>query len=209
MIDIQQLWVFCSASVLLSLSPGPDNLFVMAESARHGWRSGVLVTFGLCTGLLFHTLGVALGLAALVRGSLLLFTLLKWAGVLYLLFLAYSALRATGEDGSAHDAAAAAPPFRLYRRGIVMNLSNPKVSLFFLAFLPQFADPNKGPLVPQLLLLGFLFMAAALLVFILISLIAGHAGSGLRRSGPARRILPRLSALVFLGLAVRLFFAER
>ncbi|ABB23776.1 LysE family translocator [Pelodictyon luteolum] len=209
MIHTTLLPVFISASVLLALSPGPDNLFVVTQSARRGWRSGFILTLGLCTGLVFHTLSVAFGLAALIRGSLPVFTLLKAAGALYLLFLAYRALTSKCGPDDAGGASPAIPPVRLYRRGIVMNITNPKVSLFFLAFLPQFADPESGPLVPQFLLLGLIFIAATLPVFTLLSLIAGHAGGRLRRSERAQRITGRLSALLYIGLALRLALGER
>ncbi|MDP8306506.1 MAG: LysE family translocator [Candidatus Chlorobium antarcticum] len=205
MIDAAVVSVFFSASVLLALSPGPDNLFVIAESARNGWRAGFLVTLGLCSGLVFHTLAVAFGLAALIRESAMLFFLLKVAGAGYLLLLAWKAF-------SSGDAPHSVPigvlsPVKLYRRGIVMNLSNPKVSLFFLAFLPQFADPRRGPLVPQFLLLGLLFIVAAFGAFTLFSLVAGHAGSLFWQSPRAQRIINRMSALVFLGLALKLLIS--
>lgn len=218
MIQTTLLPVFISASVLLALSPGPDNIFVMTESARRGWRSGFVLTLGLCTGLIFHTLSVAFGLAALIRGSVLIFTLLKAAGALYLLFLAYRSL--TPEDGTegaagaegadgAGGAAAASPASRLYRRGIVMNITNPKVSLFFLAFLPQFADPNNGALMPQFLMLGLLFIAASLIVFTLLCIIAANAGRRLRQSARAQWLTGRFMALLYVGLALRLALGER
>ncbi len=215
MIQTTLLPVFISASVLLALSPGPDNIFVMTESARRGWRSGFVLTLGLCTGLIFHTLSVAFGLAALIRGSDLIFTLLKAAGALYLLFLAYRSITpkdgtdgADGADGAV-GVAPASPASGLYRRGIVMNITNPKVSLFFLAFLPQFADPDNGALMPQFLMLGLLFIAASLIVFTLLCIIAANAGRRLRQSAGAQRLAGRFMALLYVGLALRLALGER
>ena len=205
--ELSQLLVFFATSVLLALSPGPDNLFVMAQSVQNGRAAGLLVTLGLATGLVVHTLAVALGLAALVQASSLAFTLLKFAGAAYLLYLAVKAFRSGGDSAVAADV----PPDRvkLYRRGIIMNLSNPKVSLFFLAFLPQFADPARGPVVPQLLLLGLVFIAATLLVFGTLSLLAGGAGERLRRSERARTVINRVAGAVFTALALKLVLAER
>jgi RhtB (resistance to homoserine/threonine) family protein len=207
MIDQHVLIVFFVSSALLSLSPGPDNLFVMAQSARNGRLAGIMVTLGLCTGLVVHTLAVAFGLAALVAASAVVFTLLKFAGAAYLLFLAWKSFHADAEADSSE--AEQVERGKLYRRGIVMNISNPKVSLFFLAFLPQFADPKKGPLVPQLLLLGVVFIVAALLVFSLLSLVAGGAGARFRRSAKVRRVANRIAGTIFTGFALKLLFSER
>lgn len=168
MIDSNVLLAFFTTSVILALSPGPDNLFVLAQSAQNGRRAGLFVTLGLATGLIGHTVAVAFGLAAIVHSSALAFTILKGVGAAYLLYLAWQALRAAaltgqGEPVQAHSMGA------LYRRGIVMNLSNPKVSLFFMAFLPQFADPRYGSMRGQFFQLGAVFIMATILVFGVIS----------------------------------------
>lgn len=153
MFEAKMLFMFFTTSILLALSPGPDNLFVMAQAAQQGRRAGLLVTLGLCTGLLVHTAGVTFGLAALFKASATAFALLKFAGAGYLLFLAWQAFHAGTETGPTANLDRLSGP-RLYRRGIIMNITNPKVSIFFLAFLPQFADPARGSLAMQLLLLG-------------------------------------------------------
>jgi len=204
-LDIQLL--FLTTALLLGLGPGPDNLFVMAQAAQHGARAGLLVTAGLCTGLLVHTAAVALGLAALFAASQLAFTALTFAGAAYLLYLAWQAWR--GASSALLPATDPASYAKLYRRGVIMNLSNPKVSIFFLAFLPQFAAPARGPLAPQLLLLGALFIVATIVVFGALSLLAGHFGERLRRLPAAQRWINRVAALLFLGLALRLVFVSR
>ena len=199
---VDLLATFFVAALLLALAPGPDNLFVLTQSATGGKGAGLSVTLGLCTGLVGHTLAVVLGVAALVKASAVAFTALKLVGAGYLLYLAWQAFRAPATPLAA---VAAAPGYgRLYRRGIVMNLTNPKVSLFFLAFLPQFADPARGPLAPQLLLLGGLFIVATLLVFGAVALLAGSLGDRLNRSPGLQRLLNRLAATVFVGLALHL-----
>lgn len=208
MLTIETALVFFAASVVLALAPGPDNLFVLAQSALHGRRAGWLVTLGLCTGLLGHTAAVVVGVAALFQASALAFTVLKIAGAAYLLYLAWQTLRApTGvEDGPAVPAAGA---WALYRRGILMNLTNPKVSIFFLAFLPQFADPARGSIPLQMISLGALFMLSTVLVFGAIAAVAGTLGQALARSTRVRRWMNRIAAAVFAGLALRLIVAER
>lgn len=208
MIDPKMLFMFFTTSVLLALSPGPDNLFVMTQAGRHGRKAGLLVTLGLCTGLLFHTAAVTFGLAALFKASAAAFTILKFTGACYLLYLAWKAFRAGTESGPT-AAADQLNSVSLYRRGIIMNITNPKVSIFFLAFLPQFTDPAKGPLSAQLLLLGGVFIIAAMVVFGAISILAGVFGERFRGSAHAQKVLNRAAAGIFAGLALKLALAQR
>lgn len=192
---------FFAVSVLLALSPGPDNVFVLMQSAMRGRAAGLLVVLGLCSGLLVHTAAVALGLAALIAASPIAFTALTWVGALYLLYLAWLAWQAPPMP---LDTKATKDAGRLYGRGIIMNVTNPKVSIFFLAFLPQFVAPERGSVALQVLWLGFIFMLATLLVFGAIALTAGSLGQTLARSARAQRVLNRCAALTFAALALRL-----
>ncbi|NTU58335.1 MAG: LysE family translocator [Chlorobiaceae bacterium] len=208
MIESHTLFIFFSTALLLALSPGPDNLFVIAQSAQNGRKAGFAVTLGLCTGLVGHTLAVAFGLAAVVQASAMAFMILKTAGALYLLYLAWQAWRA----GAVNDQAAAVPALSdldLYRRGIIMNLTNPKVSLFFLAFLPQFADPRHGSMALQFLQLGAVFIFATMIVFGGLSLAAGGLGDRFRRSPSSLQFINRVASAVFVGLALKLALSER
>lgn len=207
MIGGETLAAFFAASLALGIAPGPDNLFVLTQATLHGTRAGLMVTLGLCTGLLFHTAAVTLGLAALIEASSVAFAVLRIAGALYLLWLAWQALRAG--TASAAQAPPALSAAQYYRRGIVMNAANPKVSLFFLAFLPQFADPARGPLAAQFILLGGVFIVATLLVFGGIAFAAAHLGKWLARSPGTRTMLNRIAAGIFVALAARLAFLTR
>lgn len=202
------LSVFFAASLLLGLTPGPDNLFVLAQAAQRGKFAGIVVTLGLSTGILFHTLAVALGAAALFSTSALAFNVLKYVGAAYLVYLAYQSWQASAHSGQQARVADVSLK-RLYGRGIVMNITNPKVSIFFLAFLPQFTDPASGPLLPQFLLLGILFVLSTFLIFGGISFLAGWIGAFLRSSGRTERILNRTAGIIFLSLAAKLAFTER
>lgn len=208
MIDSGTLGVFFTASVILGVAPGPDNIFVLTQSALSGRMAGVMVTLGLCTGLLVHTAAVAFGVAALVQASTLAFTLLKLIGAGYLLFLAWQAFTAGASDLGT-DAPPAVSAWRLYRRGIIMNITNPKVSIFFLAFLPQFVDPALGAVSLQMILLGGVFIVATLMVFGSISFLAGMIGQWLSGSAAAQCWLNRLAGSVFSLLAVKLLLTER
>lgn len=210
---LETLVAFFGVAVILALTPGPDNIFVLLQSAQRGWRAGLAVVVGLCSGILVHTAAVALGLAAVFAASAVAFTVLKFCGAAYLAYLAWQALRARPEvvSGQAPATPAGSPPspWRMVGRGMVMNLTNPKVLVFFLAFLPQFADPALGGVAPQLMVLGIVFMVATLLVFSAIACFSGVFGTLLQRSARAQTVLNRVAGLVFLGLAVRLATVDR
>lgn len=204
----ETLFAFFGVSILLCVSPGPDNIFVLLQSAMHGRRAGLLVVAGLCTGLIVHTSAVALGLAAVFAASETAFTILKLIGALYLVWLAWQAFWAPAgalPDGQTPAGGAA----RMYRRGVFMNITNPKVGIFFLAFLPQFVDPALGTVSVQVFWLGLTFILATFLVFGAIACFAGVIGGFLRRSECAQRALNWLTGCVFLALAARLALAQR
>lgn len=160
MLSLDTTLTFFVASVMLALVPGPDNVFVLLHSAAHGWRSGLLVVLGLCTGLLFHTAAVALGLAALMASSSFAFTALTLLGAVYLLWLAWQSWNAPVHSSDATSSLDNPMPDSIlstrqtYSRGVLMNITNPKVAIFFLAFLPPFVVANQGAVGLQILLLG-------------------------------------------------------
>lgn len=205
MLPIESLIPFIVASALLAIAPGPDNIFVLTQSTLYGKRSGILITLGLCTGLIFHTSLVALGVATLLKTSGWAFDALKITGAVYLLYLAWQLLktplqRLHGDNVALSDKA-------LYMRGIIMNITNPKVSIFFLAFLPQFADPGFGPVPPQILLLGAVFGLLSLLIFSAIATVAARIGHWLQQ--PTIQLhLNRLTALIFVLLALNLLLSS-
>jgi len=207
MIPSDVLVTYFIACIILAVAPGPDNIFVLTQSALRGRKAGILVVLGLCSGLLIHTTGVSLGVAVIFQTSELAFTLLKFAGAGYLIYLAWGAFRAgsteiEGEKSTLTHA-------QLFRRGIIMNITNPKVTIFFLAFLPQFANPARGPISIQMLILGGFFILASILVFGAIALAAGTLGDWLKRSEKAQKIMNRIAGVVFLGLAAKLLLSER
>ena len=206
--SVDTLLAFLATALVLGFTPGPDNLFVLMQSATQGRRAGLVVVLGLCTGIVVHTAAVALGLAALLAASPLAFTLMKAAGAAYLLYLAWGAWHAPAA-ALPGTSAPAQPLWALYRRGIVMNLSNPKVLLFFFALLPQFVAADRGPVALQLAVLGAVFILATLLAFGSIAFAAGLLGERLRRSPGLQRGLNRCAALVFAGLALRLATVQR
>jgi threonine/homoserine/homoserine lactone efflux protein len=200
--SLSTLIAFFGISLVLGFTPGPDNLFVLLQSATRGARAGMVIVSGLCSGLLVHTLIVAVGLGALLVASSVAFTVLKSAGAAYLAFLAWQAWRAPvgTTPGKVPEVDAA----HLYKRGLVMNLSNPKVVIFFLAFLPQFVVANRGHIPLQIAVLGMSFIGASLIAFGIIAFFSGMGGKLLLRSTRAQRLLNRFSSLVFVALAAKL-----
>lgn len=204
---LETLMAFAAASIVLAFAPGPDNIFVLTQSAMNGARAGVAVTFGLATGLILHTAAVVLGLAALIQVSPVAFFALKLIGAAYLLYLAWGAFRARPEALGSENAGLSLVQY--YRRGIIMNATNPKVTIFFLAFLPQFVDPAAGNATAQMLLLALVFFIVTLVVFSGVALASGWLGQALSRSPKAQTIINRIAGLVFVGLAARLLVTER
>jgi threonine/homoserine/homoserine lactone efflux protein len=203
MLPIETLATFFAASTLLALAPGPDNLFVLTQSALRGRGAGLMVMLGLCTGLVGHSVAVALGVAVIFQTSAIAFTALKMLGAAYLIYLGWQAFRASPTEIKGEEKGAA--DFRkLYCRGILMNITNPKVSIFFLAFLPQFADPARGPISIQMLLLGGVFILSTILVFGCIALLAGTLGRWLNRSARTQKVMNRLAGALFVALALKL-----
>lgn len=210
MLTLEVLMVFIAASIALDLAPGPDNIFVLTQSALYGRLAGLIVTLGLCTGLLLHTTAVALGVAVIFQTSALAFTLLKIVGALYLLYLAWGAYRAGASKWEDGGKARADISFKkLYMRGIMMSTTNPKLAIFFLAFLPQFADPARGSITAQIFMLGAVFLVIALMVFSAIAWGAGFLGNWLKQSPGAQKLMNRMASFVFVALAIRLATAER
>ena len=198
MLTPDAMMAFFAAALLLSIAPGPDNIFVLTQSALFGVGAGIITTLGLVTGLCVHTTAVALGVAAIFQTSALAFTLLKVAGAGYLLWLAWLSFRAGASttdvaDGAASGTGSNFPGYMtLYRRGIVMNVTNPKVSLFFLAFLPQFCDPARGSVALQVLSLGVLFMLATIVVFWTVAALGGRLAVWFNRSKRGQVMMQRV-----------------
>jgi threonine/homoserine/homoserine lactone efflux protein len=204
---------FFVTTALLALSPGPDNLFVLIQSARFGGRAGLSITAGLCTGLLGHTLAVLLGVAALLQTSAVAFTVLKILGALYLIYLAYKAWNApvgghSMEECDTGESASKPSNTRYYRTGILMNLTNPKVTLFFLAFLPQFVNPSAGQPEVQIMIFAALTIISSFIVFSVIALVASALSKLLFTKPIYERGLNRFAATVFAGLAVKLMMSR-
>jgi threonine/homoserine/homoserine lactone efflux protein len=206
--DPHSLLLFVGAGLVLNVTPGPDLLYILGRSVAQGRSAGVLSALGIGAGCLVHVLGAALGLSALLLAVPLAYDLVRWAGAVYLVVLGAKALRS--RTGALEvKALAPVPPLRIFLQGALTNVLNPKVALFFLAFLPQFADPARGPLAPQLLLLGAIFTVNGALVCVAFALFASRVGAWLRTRHGISRHLDRVTGGLFVALGLRLALLER
>ena len=197
---------FIAASIVLSFVPGPDNIFVMTQSALKGWRVGFFTTLGLCTGLVGHTLLVAVGVSVIFQTSAIAFNGLKILGACYLVYLGWLSLK--NEELVLGESKEKSTNQSYYITGIIMNLTNPKVALFFLVFLPQFVNVSGGSVTIQILTLGLLFILSALCVFSSIAFLGSFLESFLKKSKSVGNNINKLAALVYFALAINLFFVS-
>lgn len=201
---LAQLLAFLAAAVLITATPGPDNLMVLGVGMSRGRRRGIAFGLGCALGCLSHTALAVLGVSALVAASPIAFTALKWIGGGYLVWLGLRALRSRGGRLSGTAGATDETAATLFRRGLAANAVNPKVVLFFLSFLPQFVVPAQGPVALQLGVLGLVFTAQAALIFALLGAFAGSIGAWLNRRPGAGAWLDRIAGVVFIGLGLRI-----
>ena len=203
-LSTETIIAFVTASVILSLVPGPDNLFVMSHSALKGWRIGFYTTLGLCTGLIGHTVLVAIGVSVIFQTSAIAFNGLKVVGACYLLYLAWLSVQNKDLNLGGTDKNSTNRSY--YLTGVIMNLTNPKVALFFLVFLPQFVNTSNDNVTIQIFLLGLLFILSALCVFTSIAYLASFLENFLKKSKTVNKNLNILAAIVYFTLAINLFF---
>ncbi|WP_163508117.1 LysE family translocator [Fodinicola acaciae] len=202
--NAQLFATFLLAAVILQLTPGPGMLFIVAQGMAGGIRAGRAAACGTASGMLVHTAAVSVGLAAALQAIPAAMQVLRLAGAAYLLWLAVRSFRAATPLVDASGAPARDPFGTVYLRGLINNLTNPKIMLFYVAFLPQFVDPSLGRLPLQLFLLGLTMLALGLAVDLTVGGSAGHVGRFLRRHAAANRWLNRLAGAVYGLLAALL-----
>lgn len=199
------LWGFISAAVLLTLMPGPDILFVITQSITRGKKAGITFAGGLCTGLIVHVTTVSLGVSVILLSSPIAFSLLKIAGATYLLYLGIKAFIARKVNHfNLQDSTAVSG--KLYRKGILMNILNPKVILFFLAFFPQFIDKSIENPVPQMLLLGLIFMVQAFLIFSLVAMLADRLARKIMQDPKIAWGVNIAEAVIYCSIGISILF---
>lgn len=208
MLAPEQFLGFLLAAILLTASPGPDNLMVLGLGMSKGRKQGMVFGLGCALGCLSHTLLAVLGVSALIAASPVAFTALRVGGGLYLVWLGYNALRSQGGSKTSDGNAAPQSLRSLFTKGLVANAINPKVVLFFLSLLPQFVIPANGNVPGQMLALGVTFTVQAAILFGLLGYFAGAIGAWLNRKPGAGKWLDRIAGTVFVALGIKLIVAR-
>ena len=214
-LGLHDLWLFAATVFVFNLTPGPDLLFTLARTLQHGVRGGIAAAFGIGAGCVVHTLAAAFGLAAVLAASAEAFSAVKWIGAAYLVWLAIGMLRAEPKTNRNVDAEPVAAPIatqagfaRIFRQGLLTNALNPKVAIFFLAFLPQFIDAGSPHKSLAFLALGAWFIAQGVIFLVAFSALVAPLGRW-QASTRMRRCLRALGGTLFLGMAARLALAQR
>jgi len=208
-IDFSTLGVFMAASIALYIAPGPDLIYVATRAMGQGRRAGMLSAFGVSTGVLVHMFAASFGLAVLLQVWPTAFVVIKWAGIAYLIYLGIRMLLSKQHDLDLAPTRHARSDWRLYRQGFFCNILNPKIALFFLAFLPQFTDAALGDVTLQMLFFGAVFATGGLAWILMIAYVFGHAGNWVARHPRALRAQKWITGSSMLGLALFVALEER
>lgn len=196
------LLAFIIATSALALSPGPDNIYVLLQSITHGTKYGIATVCGLISGCLLHTTLVAFGVSAIIQANENLFFIIKLFGAFYLVYLAYKVYSASDKIALSSTAVPKKTYGQLFKQGVIMNVLNPKVSIFFLAFFPGFLfDDNLSPVI-QFYVLGLLFMLTSFIIFSGIAILAGLISSAIKTHQHIGVILKWLQIVVFVAIAI-------
>ena len=198
---IESLISFSIATLFLALSPGPDNLYVIAQSLANGPKSGIATTIGLISGCIVHTTLLAFGVSAIIAASETLFYGLKVMGACYLLFLAYNVFRSNAHF-DLKDKASKKSYSQLFKQGVIMNLVNPKILIFFLAFFPGFLWDEYQHTIYQFYVLGILFMVISFIIFSGLAILAGYISTTLNENKNVSVLLKWTQIVVFVGIAI-------
>jgi len=205
MLGIHDFWLFVAAGLVLNVTPGPDTFYILGRSVSQGRAAGVLSALAITTGCLFHTTAAALGLSVILARSAMAFQIVRYAGAAYLVFLGFRMIfsGATELDGTTRSPARQRL-WVIYRQGVITNVLNPKVALFFLAFLPQFIDPKTPTRVSAFLLLGAVFMFNGTLWCLLLAWFAGSVSEKVRANPRAQIAMKRGTGALCIGLGAKL-----
>jgi len=209
MIELTNLYLFIAASILLAFSPGPDNIYVMTQGITKSKMAAFVTTLGLSTGVVIHTSAAAFGISAIFNTSEMAFNVLKFAGAFYLMYMAYKAFKHRNDELTFGQKHSSKDLKSLYTKGFIMNTLNPKVSIFFLAFLPQFVTVSNGNVPMQMITLGVVFMVVTVVVFTAMGIIANKFGEKIVANTAISRYLNTITAGVFLTLGLKLALSQR
>jgi len=209
MFGIHDLPLFVISGLLLNILPGPDSLLIMTRSATQGWRAGVAATMGICTGTMVHVLAAAVGLSAILATSATAFMAVKYVGAAYILYMALGLLLSKRKDAAA---AATIPPLpyrKIFAQGLLTNVLNPKVALFFLAFVPQFIDAGAASKPLAFVILGCIFNFNGMLWSVFLAVFTGLASARLKVAPGVALWLNRVTGGLFVWLGIKLALSKQ
>ena len=198
----EQLIAFLIASILLTFSPGPDIIFVLVQGMSKGKKAGIITTLGLASGILVHTSLVAFGVSAVIKQSETLFLFIKIFGALYLFYLAFRVFKSDSDFSLTSKSVIIDRKRALFKQGFIMNVLNPKVTIFFLAFFPRFLWDMEGSTVYQFYILGLLVMLLTIIIFGLVAILGGKIALFLKNHPSSGKVLKWFQIVVFIGIGV-------
>jgi RhtB (resistance to homoserine/threonine) family protein len=204
MLGTQNLWLFVVSGILLNILPGPDTLYIVGRSLSQGRKAGVSSALGISSGCMVHTLAAAFGLSAVLAASASAFMIVKFAGAAYLMYLGIRMLLERKAADAGPEIFAPQNSWTIYRQGILTNVLNPKVALFFLSFLPQFVNPASDTKIAAFLFLGAVFIFNGTIWCLIVVWFASALGRRLRESSSAASIIRRATGALFVGLGLKL-----
>ncbi len=207
--DSTSYWLlFFSAAFAINISPGPDLIYILSRTIAQGRKIGIASSLGVCSGALFHVFAAALGLSAILATSAIAFSIVKYIGAAYLIYLGWQALRSNGISFDTPKKGKKISVWTAYKQGVLIDIFNPKVAIFFMAFLPQFIRPNMGSTSAQMLFLGFLVILVAIVVEFFIVITASQTTQYFRNNRKSAIWLDRLLGSILIGLGLRLALIE-
>ena len=207
--DSASYWLlFFSAAFAINISPGPDLIYILSKTIAQGRKIGIASSLGVCTGALFHVFAAALGISAILATSALAFSIVKYVGAAYLIYLGIQALRSKGISFESPKKGNKTTAWKAFKQGVLIDILNPKVAIFFMAFLPQFIRPDMGSTSVQMLYLGFLVILVAIFVEFFIVLTAAKTTNFFRNNQQSAIWLDRVLGSILIGLGIRLALIE-
>jgi len=209
MFDFENFYLFLTVSLLINLSPGPDMIYTAARSLSQGIRAGILSALGIFTGCLFHITAAVFGLSKIIEESVLLFSIIKYAGAGYLVYLGIRSLLNTKKTKTEIKTLPPISQRKIFLQGMLTNILNPKVAIFFLSFLPQFINPQSNYLEEQIALLGLWFAVQGTLVLILVPTITGTFRMLLQKNTGFWTWQERVTGLILVTLGLKMFFSRK
>lgn len=209
MFGIHDLTLFIISGLLLNIMPGPDSLLIMTRSASQGWRAGVMATMGVGTGIMVHVLAAAVGLSAILATSATAFTVVKYVGAAYIIYMAIGLLRSKRSDAPDAVKLPALPYRKIFMQGLLTNILNPKVAIFFLAFVPQFIDAASPSKALAFIVLGLIFNVNGMLWCTSLALFTAFASSRLKINPVAALWLNRVTGGLFIWLGIKLALSKQ